>query len=297
MIIMILELMSKDLNLDEDFILKISKKNNAYKKYRIKKKKRGYRTIYHPSKELKLMQYWLVKRIFSKFPISRYSTAYTQGNSVKKNALIHKNSNYMLHLDITNFFESITHYHLDKLLKKVDNINSKDIELIKNIVFYNGKYLVVGSVSAPMISNCVMYDIDQEIINKCIKGKQLIYTRYADDIIISSRDYIDESIIKDIMKILEKNKFNLNNSKTYFMNKKSRRAVTGVVIDNNNNSLSIGSKKYREIKREIYRLLIKNEGNKDRILGYLSYIRDIDIKKYDNLKNIYSKYDKNNLLF
>jgi len=143
-----------------------------------------------------------------------------------------------------------------------------------------------------------MYDIDEEIMNKCIKGKQLIYTRYVDYITISGRGYIDENIIKDIMKILNKNKFILNDNKTYFMNKKSRRAVTGVIIDNNNNnSLSIGSKKYREIKREIYRLLIKNEGNKDRILGYLSYIRDIDIKKYDNLKKIYSKYDKINLLF
>jgi len=36
---MILELMSKELNLDKEFILKISKKNTAYKKYRIPKKK------------------------------------------------------------------------------------------------------------------------------------------------------------------------------------------------------------------------------------------------------------------
>lgn len=293
---MILELMSKDLNLDEEFILKISKKNTAYKKYRIPKKG-GQRIIYHPSKELKLLQYWLVKRVFSKFPISKYSTAYSKGNSIKKNALIHKNSNYILHLDITSFFESISHYHLDRLLKKIDGINTTDIDLIKKIVFYRGQYLVVGSVASPIISNCVMYDIDEEITNKCIKGTNLIYTRYADDIIISSKEYIDENIIKDIENILNENKFVLNCKKTYFMNKKSKRAVTGVVIDNNNNSLSIGCKKYREVKREIYRFLIKGEGNKDKILGYLSYIKDINTKKYNDLKKVYKEYDKNNVLF
>ncbi|MDS0527612.1 retron St85 family RNA-directed DNA polymerase [Clostridium sp. SHJSY1] len=294
---MILELMSKDLNLDEEFILKISEKNTAYKKYRIPKKKGGYRTIYHPSKELKLLQYWLVKRIFSKFPISKCSTAYSKGNSIKKNALIHKNSNYMLHLDITNFFESISHYHLDRILRKIDKIDSTDMDLIKRIVFYKGEYLVIGSVASPIISNCIMYDIDEEIINKCIRGRNLIYTRYADDIIISSKEYIGENIIKDIKAILDENKFVLNEQKTYFMNKKSKRAVTGIVIDNNNNSLSIGSKKYREVKRVIYSFLVKNQGNRDNILGSLAFIKDIDIKKYNNLKEIYSKYDKNNTLF
>jgi len=297
MIAMILELMSKELNLDKEFILKISKKNTAYKKYRIPKKKGGYRVIYHPSKDLKLLQYWLVKRIFSKFPVSDCSMAYSKGNSIKNNALFHKNSKYMLHLDITNFFESIIDYHIDKLLEKVNAIESEDIALIKRIIFYRGEHLVVGSVASPSISNCVMYDIDEEIINNYIKGTNLMYTRYADDIIISSNEYINEDIIEKIANILSRNRFVLNSKKTYFMNKKCKRVITGVVIDNNNNSLSIGSKKYREIKREIYRLLIKSEGNKDKVSGYLSYIKDIDVNRYNNLKNTYSKYDKNNILF
>ena len=41
MIIMILELMSKDLNLDEDFILKISKKILLIKNIELRKKREG----------------------------------------------------------------------------------------------------------------------------------------------------------------------------------------------------------------------------------------------------------------
>ena len=61
-----------------------------------------------PSKELKVLQYWLGKNIFKFFPISKYSTAYQKGCSVKKNADYHKECNYVLHTDIVHFFESIT---------------------------------------------------------------------------------------------------------------------------------------------------------------------------------------------
>lgn len=293
---MLLQLMSNELGLDAEYIKKIAYSNYLYKKYKIPKKNGGTRDIYHPSKGLKLLQRWMVKRIFSKFPVSEYSMAYSRGCSIKKNASVHKYSNYILHIDIANFFESITDYHIDKLINKIVNIDEEDKELIKKIVLFQGKHLVIGSIASPVISNCVMYDIDLEIVNQCTKSKGLLYTRYADDIIISSKQYIDVEIIEKIRNILEKNLFKINNEKTYFMNKKGRRIITGVIIDNNNN-LSVGNKKYKEVQRKIYNFLVKNEGNKDVILGYLSYIKDIDYKKYSSIRKTYIKYDKYKKLF
>lgn len=292
----ILQLMSKELNLDTDYITKLSKNNSSYKMYVIPKK-HGSRIIYHPSKDLKLLQYWLVNRIFKKFPISKYSTAYSKGNSIKKNALMHKNSNYILHLDIEHFFESITSYHIDKLLNKINNLDDNDKTLIKDIILFNGKYLVIGSVASPIVANCVMYDIDLKIFNNCIKNTDLIYTRYADDIIISSKSYINKEIINEISSILQDNNLKLNTKKTYFMNKKGKRYVTGITIDNNTNKLSLGHKQYRTIKNMIYNFLVKQIGNKDQILGYLSFIKDIDENKYNSLRSTYLKYDKSNSLF
>ena len=293
----ILELMSKDLNLDIDFIKSIANKNNLYKKFKIKKRNGKDRIIYHPSKELKLLQYWLVRNIFSKFPISKYSTAFSKGNSIKKNALIHRNSNYILHMDIKNFFESIKYFHIDSLLDKISEIDNEDRNLIKNIVLYEGENLVVGSVSAPIIANCLMYEIDLDIYNTCVKDRDLIYTRYADDIIISSKNYIDKNIVDDIKLLLEKRQFEINDKKTFFMNRKGRRTITGITIDNNNNNLSLGSKRYKKIKNMIYKYLLKNEGNKEILLGYLAYIKDIDENKYKKIKENYKVYDKNNELF
>ena len=81
------------------------------------------------------------------------------------------------------------------------------------------------------------------------------------------------------------------------MSKHKKREITGVVIDNNDNSLSIGRKNYLKLKREIYDYLVKNKGNGGQIKGMLSYLRDINSNKYKALEKTYVKYDKKNELF
>lgn len=287
-------LISKELNIDINYIYKIANYNDKYRRYKVKE-----RVVYHPSRELKVLQYWVCNNIFSKFPISEFSMAYNKGNSIKRNALHHKNSRYILHTDIEKFFENINGAHIEQLFfnnKDIIDLNNNDIDLIKKIVLYNGKMLVTGSVSAPLISNCIMYSFDEKMY-EIIKKMNYKYTRYSDDIIISSSNYIDDEILKYVSKLLSEFGFNINRTKTYFMNKSSNRRITGITIDNNNNSLSLGCKKYKEIKKMIYEYLVKGLGDVDEIQGYLSFIKDINLSKYESLKAIYIKYEKNRYLF
>lgn len=287
----ILQEMSKELRIDYDFILSIV---NSKRKYRIYQK--GKRIIYNPSNQLKLLQYWLNNRIFNKLKYSEYTTAYQKGCSIKKNATIHSKSNYILHTDIKNFFNSITEKHIDVILDNVKDLDSDDKSIIKKIILFDG-HLVIGSVSAPIVSNCVMYNFDRDLNKKIIKDSNMIYTRYADDITISSNKYIPNEIKKSIRDLLNENGFEINNKKTYFSCRASRRKITGITIDNVNNELSIGHKKYKKIKKEIYNYLIKNEGDKEQILGNLAFLKDVNINKYNNLKLIYSRYEKKRRIF
>lgn len=77
-------------------IIKIKKRNG-----------RGYRTVYHPSVGLKMIQSWLGGVIFSKLPVSSIASAYLKGRSILDNANAHKRFNYMIRVDIKDFFESI----------------------------------------------------------------------------------------------------------------------------------------------------------------------------------------------
>ena len=225
------ERMAKGLGIDVGYIEAIAMQNNLYVKYYIKKKNGGKREILQPSKGLKVLQKWLLRNILNEFPISEYSYAYRKGDSVVKNADRHKNSKYLLHTDIINFFPSITRRMLIYYFVKNINIVRKleltkdDIRFVLDVCLYKGKYLVVGSVASPTIANMVMYEFDNQLMNKLDEKGRFYYTRYADDIIVSSEKYINDDIINLIEDMMKKYDFNINRKKTYYMNKKCRRQV------------------------------------------------------------------------
>ena len=298
----LLEQMNRDLGIDKQYIQYCAKRNNLYARYYIKKKNGGRREILQPSKELKALQYWLIRNIFNQFPVSSYTAAYQKGCSIKKNAICHQEGRYILHTDIVRFFESITRKSMISFLQRNKDIvndlqlSSEEIKLILNIVLYKGQYLVVGSVASPMISNCVMYEFDMKL-GEIVEKLNMKYTRYADDIVISSDKYIDNSILDKIDSLLSEYDFKRNVCKTYFMCKRGRREITGLVIDNNDNSLSIGHQKYSQLKRDIYNYLIKKQGNCSYIKGNLAYLKSVNIDKYNAIKKTYRRYDKSNEIF
>lgn len=298
-----IKIMAEKLGIDKKYILICSKRNNLYTKYLVTKHNGKKREVLQPSKELKTLQYWLNSNLFDKFTVSKFTAAYERGCSISRNALIHKNNNYILHTDIVNFFPSINRNMVRTWMLKnsaiLNNlgVDSEDIEVILDIVLYRGNNLVIGSVASPRIANRVMYDFDNELFELLKTKGRFKYTRYADDIVISSKVYIPQEIVDDISKMLERYEFTINKEKTYFMNRKSRRQITGVVLDNNSNSITIGNQRNKELKRKIYELLVKGNGEEEKIKGYLAYVKDVNIEQYKRLKNIYSRYDKEHQLF
>ena len=289
----LLKIMSLELALDEKYILSLSargKKN--YSHYTIPKKHGGTRTIYHPSPSLKTLQYWLVNHIFNKCSISKNSVAYGKGCSIKKNAEIHKDNKYILHMDIEKFFNSIKINHLKYMLEfnikaKHIKLEEEDKKLIYMICLYDN-HLAIGSVCAPQISNCVMYKFDIKLNDILAKFDQLKYTRYADDIIISSPNYLSGKIIGLVTDQLKEYSFNVNNKKTKFMSPSKRRTVTGLVLDRNR--VSIGYKRHKAIKKMLYDKLKNGIGDNNVILGHLFFLKDIEPEYFSNIIVKYSYF-------
>ena len=272
------ERIAKGIGIDESYVTIIASRNNLYAKYYIPKKNGRYRLILQPSKELKVLQHWLLRNIFAYFPVSEYSSAYSKGNSVRKNAAVHKEGRYLLHTDITNFFPTISR----TMLKQY---------------FQSNESLVVGSVASPQIANMLMYAFDLELKQMLDGFGSFRYTRYADDIVISSMSFIDEQVLKQTEQLMIKYGFKMNHEKTYYMGKNGKRQVTGIVLDNNRNALTIGNKKYKKFQRMLYDYLVKGHGDLGYIKGYLAYIQEVSRQQYDQLAEIYKRYDMENVLF
>ena len=296
------ERIAKGIGIDESYVIIIASRNNLYAKYYIQKNGR-YRLILQPSKELKVLQHWLLRNIFAYFPVSEYSSAYSKGNSVRKNAAVHKEGRYLLHTDITNFFPTISRTMLKQYFQSNESLTRKlgmadeDIELILDICLYRGENLVVGSVASPQIANMLMYAFDLELKQMLDGFGSFRYTRYADDIVISSMSFIDEQVLKQTEQLMIKYGFKMNHEKTYYMGKNGKRQVTGIVLDNNRNALTIGNKKYKKFQRMLYDYLVKGHGDLGYIKGYLAYIQEVSRQQYDQLAEIYKRYDIENVLF
>ena len=173
----------------------------------------------------------------------------------------------------------------------------EDIELILDICLYRGENLVVGSVASPQIANMLMYAFDLELKQMLDGFGSFRYTRYADDIVISSMSFIDEQVLKQTEQLMIKYGFKMNYEKTYYMGKNGKRQVTGIVLDNNRNALTIGNKKYKKFQRMLYDYLVKGHGDLGYIKGYLAYIQEVSRQQYDQLAEIYKRYDMENVLF
>src|ERR1035438_9218023 len=60
---------------------------HRYKVYSIPKRTPGqFRTIAQPAKEVKALQYWVMKSVLSKFEIHPSATGYREGRSIADNA-------------------------------------------------------------------------------------------------------------------------------------------------------------------------------------------------------------------
>ena len=291
----IIDRIAHDLSLDQSCVSSIIRGSNFYyKKFEIPKRNGGTRLIYQASPELKSLQYWVRENILRYLPVSAASFAYKSGDSIKKHAAFHQNAHFIFHTDIESYFPSIYSKMLtDILVKNSDELNRRGVwfddscATISKICFLNNR-LSIGTVSSPIISNIVAYDFDECISSYCEQNGYK-YSRYADDIYISSNTYIPgdtKNLVKDC---LFSHGFRMNESKTWFRSSKSRRKITGLVITDTGR-VSVGTETRRKIKHMIYNRLVNGDGEPDKILGYLAYLKDIEPQVYNRYIIKYSAY-------
>ena len=118
----------------------------------------------------------------NKFPTSDHSYAYKKGLSTKDAIMPHLKSNLFIKLDIKSFFESITK---EKFFSVCDKKIIRKYNAELQTCFYNN-HLSLGYVTSPKISDMYLYEFDCCIEKYLKKNKELRYSRYSDDILISS---------------------------------------------------------------------------------------------------------------
>lgn len=258
-----------------------------YKLFEIPKKSGGIREVAQPAREVKAIQRWVIREIGPRLPIHDSATAYRNGLSIRQNAEAHASSRYMLKLDFTNFFPSIVrsdlHSHLDRHC--TDLLDPHARKLIAHVCCWAPRRqpplrLCIGAPSSPLFSNSLMFDFDSRLA-AAAKQDGVVYTRYADDITLSSRDRgkIDQyiEIVKALLADLQYPRLTLNERKTVLASRASRRVVTGLVITPDG-AVSIGRDRKRLIRAMYHRSITHelNEKEMQELSGLLAFADSIE---------------------
>lgn len=282
---MIIREISSSTALGADYLKKIVRSaSHRYKVYPIRKRTGGFREISQPSVELKLLQRWLVDNVFSYFPVHESVYSYRKGLGIKNIAGLHKNKRYLLRVDFADFFPSVKGVDVSNLVRKRAalvpiRISEKDVKIIEAIVCKDG-HLTIGAPSSPAITNAILYDFDRNFCEKA-RSKGALYSRYADDIYLSSnRKGVLSSLYRELrkdLKRLRRPRLTINEEKTVFSSRKHTRIVTGLYLTSDR-KISIGRRKKRFIKGMVHRYL---EGKLDEkqiayLRGFLSYVKGVE---------------------
>src|SRR5690606_35131925 len=235
----------------------------AYTKFSIAKRSGGRRFIKVPAPPLNYIQKWIHQHILQPIPTHKSNFAFIRGRSIKDCAARHSGAKWLIKLDIVNFFETISELQVFSVfnslgyqplisfeLARLCTIGSPEnsprklykhwwaIKKYKAIIDYDQLllgYLPQGAPSSPLLSNLVMRSCDRKI-TAIAKKYKLTYTRYSDDITLSTRssDFsreISKDVIKEVNQILSKQGYLPHFKKTKVVPVGAKKVVLGLNVD------------------------------------------------------------------
>ena len=151
----------------------------------------------------------------------------------------------------------------------------------------------IGYVTSPKLSDFYLYNIDN-IIEEISRKYNVCYTRYADDILISSnnKEKNNEVFLKLQLELNGK-KLILNKKKTKFkalVNNSDTITYLGLFLikKNNENEMKVSNKYIRETSFECRKLLKPITFDEyEKICGKINYIKLISEKSYHTLLELF----------
>ena len=235
--------------------------DSRYKTFEIPKKSGGSRIISAPATNLKIIQKKLNVVLQKIYSLNRKPSAhgFLNDKSIITNAEKHCRSRLVLNMDIKDFFPSINFGRVRGMFLAAPYKMNKKVATVLAQVCCHDNYLPQGAPTSPIITNMLCAKMDDQF-QRLADNNKCVYTRYADDITISTNLRIfPEAIVhnegdkavpgKEITRIIAENGFEINSKKTRIQNSQYRQEVTGLTV---NEFLNVKRKYVREIRAMLH---------------------------------------------
>lgn len=285
--------------------LRAKPRKELYHTFHIPKKSGGLRRIDAPNPELMDALRWL-KIIFEKDFNALYHTsafAYVKHRSTVDAVKRHQanESKWFGKYDLSNFFGSTTIDFAIKMLGMVfpfsevikSTVGERELRKAIELAFLDGG-LPQGTPISPLITNIMMIPVDYKLANglRDFNHQRFVYTRYADDFLVSSKytfSFRDvEKFIMDTLKSFGA-PFTINSRKTRYGSSAGSNWNLGVML-NKDNKITVGYKKKRQFQAMLASYVMDKKNGIDWDMydvqvmeGYRNYYRMIEGDTIDRM--------------
>lgn len=242
------------------YIIYKVKDEDRYSQFEIPKKRGGTRQITAPDDRLKTIQSRLAKELLEVYPDRHCVHGFAKGKSIRSNARAHLHKKWIVNIDLKDFFPSIHFGRVCGVLRADPfNMGERISREIANLCCCNNS-LPQGAPTSPILSNFVCWRLDNQLY-KLAKSCRCTYTRYADDITISTSlkelppeiGYIEEDhliLASRLVEIISDNSFSINEFKVRYADGRNRQEVTGIIV--NSGSTNVRRNYVRQVRAMLH---------------------------------------------
>jgi hypothetical protein len=179
--------LTKYLSVNKDNLVRIADEADSfyYLHDTIEKADGSFREIYAVKPRLKNLQK-KIKNIYSNVHFPPYLKGSIKGTNHFAAAKVHVTAKLRVNMDISNFFPSLKADVIFDIWKRFFNFPPSVAELLTKLTTFNG-FLPQGAPTSPGLANLAFWDIEPIVVDT-LQENGFKYTRYVDDVIVSSKE-------------------------------------------------------------------------------------------------------------
>jgi hypothetical protein len=242
-------------------------------------KGRDTRQIEAPRVALKLIQKWLCHHFSAKWKPLDAVHGFVPGRSHLTAASVHLRAEWVLSIDLENFFPSTPIDQIRGSLRKLGYQDGDGLELIVNLLSFRGR-LSQGAPTSPVISNIALSDIDG-LLSGIASEFGIRFTRYADDITFSGMTGVEfpEDLLPRVREQFVGAPWRISEEKVHITKSPARLKVHGLLVHGDKLRLTKGYRNRLRAYRHLMRLGRIAVSDIGRVSGHLNYARQIERSK------------------
>lgn len=216
-----------------------------YQIFSIPKPGGARRIIHNPNPELKLVQQTLNPYLQCAYYVIKPPAAYgylpkptdePEPRSIYTNALRHLGANWVLNLDMKDYFHTINSRHLRWVFADLFEFPEPLTNQLTGLCACRG-VLPMGASTSPVLSNLAALPLDMEL-QSLANILDADYTRFVDDMTFSLAEEPTPLVVQAITGIVEKQGFRINEQKTRITPREKHPEVTGLLLKQPNPDVS-----------------------------------------------------------